>query len=95
MIEKFSVPELTALKNELVQSTLDSMQGAELLQMFLIGRGYGVSHEAARDASPRCAGCASRCCRRDSRLRLSALTWMASRPCCTCDAASRLRGTSR
>ena len=53
MIEKFSVPELTALKNELAQSTLDSMQGAELLQMFLMGRGYGVSHDAARDAVTR------------------------------------------
>ena len=56
MIEKFSVPELTALKNELAQSTLDSMQAAELLQMFLMGRGYGVSHEAARDAVCRMEG---------------------------------------
>jgi len=56
MIEKFSVPELTALKNELAQSTLDSMQAAELLQMFLMGRGYGVSPEAARDAVCRMEG---------------------------------------
>ena len=58
-IEKFSVPELTALRNELVQGGLDSMQNAELLQVFLIGRGYGVSPEAALDASIRVssAGC--------------------------------------
>lgn len=56
--ERFSAPELTALRNELVQGGLDSMQSAELLQMFLAGRGYGVSHDAARDAVCRMgAGC--------------------------------------
>jgi hypothetical protein len=60
MVEKFSVPELTALRNELVQGGLDAMQAAELLQIFLTGRGYGVSTEAARDAVCRMegAGCA-------------------------------------
>ncbi len=50
MAEKFSVPELDALRTELLQSGLDSRDAAELLQMFLIGRGYGVSPEAALDA---------------------------------------------
>jgi hypothetical protein len=60
MVEKFTVPELTALRNELVQGGLDAMQAAELLQIFLTGRGYGVSNEAARDAVCRMegAGCA-------------------------------------
>ena len=50
MAEKFSQPELSALRSELLQSGLDSKDGAELLQVFLIGRGYGVSPEAALDA---------------------------------------------
>jgi hypothetical protein len=54
--EKFSVPELTALKNELVQGGLDARQAAELLQVFLMGRGYGVSPEAAFESSIRVEG---------------------------------------
>ncbi len=50
MAEKFSVPELSALRSELLSSGLDSRDAAELLQMFLVGRGYGVSPEAAIDA---------------------------------------------
>ena len=49
MIEKFSVPELTALRSELLHG-LDSKDAAELIQMFLAGHGYGVSAEEARDA---------------------------------------------
>lgn len=41
--EKFSVTELTALRTELVQNGLDPWQAAELFQLFLAGRGYGVS----------------------------------------------------
>jgi hypothetical protein len=57
--EKFSVPELAALRNELLNSGLDAMTAGELLQMFLMGRGYGVSPQAARDAANRveAAGC--------------------------------------
>ena len=47
MAEKFSVPELTALRSELLQG-FDSKDAAELVQMFLAGHGYGVSPEAAR-----------------------------------------------
>jgi len=59
MGEKFSVAEVAALRNELLQGGLDSFQTAELLKMFLSGRGYGVSPESALDAAGRidCAGC--------------------------------------
>lgn len=52
MAEKFSVPELSALRSELLQG-LDSKDAAELLQMFLAGHGYGVSAEEARNAVSR------------------------------------------
>jgi hypothetical protein len=60
MRENFSVPELTALRNDLLQGGLiDSRDAAELLQVFLMGRGYGVSPQAALDAASRVemAGC--------------------------------------
>ncbi|PYX93551.1 MAG: hypothetical protein DMG71_14895 [Acidobacteria bacterium] len=63
MKERFSVTELTALRNDLLQSgMIDSREAAELLQVFLMGRGYGVSPEAAIDAAGRVemAGCALR-----------------------------------
>jgi hypothetical protein len=47
--EKFSVPELAALRSELLQG-FDSKDAAELVQMFLAGHGYGVSPEEARHA---------------------------------------------
>lgn len=50
MAEKFSVPELAALRQELLQSGMDSRELAEVLQVFLSGRGYGVAPDAARDA---------------------------------------------
>jgi hypothetical protein len=53
MGEKFSVAEVAALRNELLQGGLDSFQTAELLKMFLSGRGYGVSPESALDAAGR------------------------------------------
>jgi hypothetical protein len=61
MKERFSVNELTALRNDLLQGGLiDSREAGELLQVFLMGRGYGVSPEAAFDAAGRVemAGCA-------------------------------------
>jgi hypothetical protein len=52
--ERFSVNELTALRNDLLQGGLiDSREAAELLQVFLMGRGYGVSPQAAFDAAGR------------------------------------------
>jgi len=60
MRERFTVTELTALRNDLLQSgMIDSREAAELLQVFLMGRGYGVSPQAAMDAAGRVemAGC--------------------------------------
>ena len=60
MMEKFSVTELAALRNELLQAGLDAWQAGELFQLFLAGRGYGVSPAAAHDAAARIetSGCA-------------------------------------
>jgi hypothetical protein len=60
MRETFSATELTALRNDLLQGGLvDSREAAELLQVFLTGRGFGVSPQRARDAASRVemAGC--------------------------------------
>ena len=56
MVEKFSSAELGALRNELLQSGVDSWDAARVLQIFLAGRGYGVSPEAALDAASRVEG---------------------------------------
>jgi hypothetical protein len=56
MAEKFSSVELAALRSELLQSGLDAWDAARLFQMFLVGRGYGVSPEAAWDAASRVEG---------------------------------------
>jgi hypothetical protein len=56
-VEKFSAPELTALRGEVLQGSLDARQAAELFQIFLMGRGYGVSPQAARDAATAVNGC--------------------------------------
>jgi len=51
MRERFTVTELVALRNDLLEGGLiDSREAAEVLQVFLMGRGYGVSPQAARDA---------------------------------------------
>lgn len=46
--EKFPAHELKALREELMQSGLDSFQVAELLSAFLTQHGYGVSSDEAR-----------------------------------------------
>lgn len=56
MTDKFTAPELAALRSELLQGDLDSRDAAELMQLFLVGRGYGVSPEAARDAAHKVEG---------------------------------------
>ncbi len=56
MTEKFDIAEVAALRNELLQGGVDSRTSAELLQAFLLGRGYGVSPEAAREAASRVGG---------------------------------------
>jgi hypothetical protein len=59
--DRFTMTELAALRNDLLQGgMIDSYEAAELLQVFLMGRGYGVSPKAALDAAGRVemAGCA-------------------------------------
>jgi hypothetical protein len=59
--DRFTMNELAALRNDLLQGgMIDSYEAAELLQVFLMGRGYGVSPKAALDAASRVemAGCA-------------------------------------
>jgi len=53
MGEKFNISDVANLRNELIQGGLDSQQSGELLQVFLMGHGYGVSRDAARDAASR------------------------------------------
>jgi len=54
MRERFTVMELAALRNDLLHGgMIDSRDAAELLQVFLMGRGYGVSQQAAMDAAGR------------------------------------------
>lgn len=52
-VEKFTVSDLCALREEMTGSGLDFRQAAELLAAFLVARGYGVSHHAARGAASR------------------------------------------
>ena len=52
-IEKFTATDLSSLREELMQSGLDSWQAAELISSFLSVRGYGVSNYAARGAASR------------------------------------------
>jgi hypothetical protein len=59
--DRFTATELAALRSDLLQGgMIDSYEAAELLQVFLMGRGYGVSPKAALDAAGRVemAGCA-------------------------------------
>ncbi len=72
--EKFSMMELAALRSELVESVVDARQAGEVLQMFLMGRGYGVSPEAAVDAAARVegAGCSLAVIQRE----LERLAWV-------------------
>jgi hypothetical protein len=51
--EKFTLTDLSSLREELMQSGLDSWQAAELIGSFLNIRGYGVSNHAARGAASR------------------------------------------
>jgi len=59
--DRFTATELAALRQDLLQvGMVDSYEAAELLRVFLMGRGYGVSPTAALDAAGRVemAGCA-------------------------------------
>jgi len=56
VVEQFNTAEMSALRRELLENGLDSWQAAEVLQLFLTGRGYGVSPEAALKAASRLEG---------------------------------------
>ena len=47
-VEKFSVQDLLTLRDELLQSGVDSFQAADIVINFLTGRGYGCSTNEAR-----------------------------------------------
>jgi hypothetical protein len=52
-VERFTPADLMMLRDELLQSGLDSFQAAEIVAHFLSGRGYGVSAQEARAAASR------------------------------------------
>ncbi|HEY4379740.1 MAG TPA: hypothetical protein VGN01_05300 [Acidobacteriaceae bacterium] len=62
-IEKFNATDLSSLREELLQSGLDSWQAAELISSFLSVRGYGVSSQAARGIAWRieASSCSLKC----------------------------------
>ncbi|MEO6924513.1 MAG: hypothetical protein ABI142_11860 [Bryocella sp.] len=47
-VEKFNPQELITLRDELMQSGVDSFQAADIVSNFLTGRGYGCSTHEAR-----------------------------------------------
>ncbi|HTK94865.1 MAG TPA: hypothetical protein VL382_04440 [Terriglobales bacterium] len=56
MGDKFNTTEVAALRNELLQTGLDAMQAAEVVRMFLMGHGYGISPDGALEAASRITG---------------------------------------
>ena len=52
-IEKFPEADLAGLREELLHSSVDSWQAADLIRIYLSGRGYGVSNHAARHTATR------------------------------------------
>ena len=55
-IEKFSMSELSRLRQELMQAGLDSWQAKELITSFLSNHGYGVNTDLLSDALLRLEG---------------------------------------
>ncbi len=58
-IEKFTASDLAGLRNDLLQSGIDSFQAAELVTSFLSGRGYGISTHEARGVASKIEGVGS------------------------------------
>ena len=56
--QQFSNSEISSLRSVLLNDWLDSEYTAEMLEMFLTGRGYGISRESALEAAVnvRCEG---------------------------------------
>ena len=67
MVDRFSIAEVSALRQELRAGRLDALQAGEMLQMFLMGHGFGASPESARAALLRMedAGCSVDVIRRE------------------------------
>ena len=59
IIEKFTKTEVSDLRIRLLQMIPDPLEIAEILQCFLMSRGYGVSSNIAIDAASKmgAAGC--------------------------------------
>ena len=55
-IEKFPMSELMRLRQELLQSGIDSWQAAEVITSFLSSHGYGVNSHLVPDALLRLEG---------------------------------------
>lgn len=55
-IEKFPAADLTGLRTEILQSSLDSWQAAEMVTTFLSGRGYGADPGCVRELVHRLEG---------------------------------------
>jgi len=53
MGQKFNISDVANLRHELIQGGLDSQQSGELLQVFLMGHGYGISRDAAQAVASR------------------------------------------
>lgn len=50
---KFTASEIAALRTDMLQMGMDHWQAAEMLSSFLVGRGYGVCRQRAREAVAR------------------------------------------
>jgi hypothetical protein len=61
--ERFTMTDLSSLRDDLRATSLDSWQAGEVLGAFLSGRGYGVSSHDARRAASRIesVGCSLQC----------------------------------
>ena len=55
-VERFTPTDLLMLRQELLQSGVDSFQAAQIVSNFLSGRGYGISSLEARAAASRIDG---------------------------------------
>jgi len=74
LVEKFTEMELSTLRNELSKEGLDSWQAAEVLSVFLVGRGYGVNPENARSIISRLEG--GRCNYDCMQAEIEKLAWV-------------------
>jgi hypothetical protein len=53
MGDKFTLNEVVALRSNLVNSTLDGFQAAEMIRAFVAEHGYGIEPETAREVARR------------------------------------------